>query len=193
MKSRIIATAKTPFRPFKHGAVAVSRQIMLDLLFSEDKAPHNLIISTRGAGTTFLMKHLAQFIHTNDPFEGDRIKHLPRLPGGWLKSRRILYVYSEPELVFLSIKRRSWVHMHAGELGCLTCQFTWGRLRQMLFERAVRKQINQFHAYQSDNIMLLAYDDIWDKVEEISTFFKINDERFVCEFPARRPRKSPLN
>lgn len=33
MKSRIVATAKIPFPPFKHGAVALSRQIMLDRLF----------------------------------------------------------------------------------------------------------------------------------------------------------------
>jgi hypothetical protein len=80
--------------------------------------------------------------------------------------------------------------MHAGELCCLGCQFTWGGLRQRLFERAVQRQIDAFHAYRSDNVMLLAYDDIWSRVDEIATFFGIDDDRFVCEFPPRRPRKS---
>jgi hypothetical protein len=189
-RTRIIATAKTPFRPFRHGAVAITRRILLDQLYSQADVPRDLVISTGGAGTTFLMKHLAQFVQINDAFDRDRIKHLPRLPAGWLESRRVLYVYSEPASVFWSIRRRSWVHMHAGELGCLACQFTWGRLRQRLFERAVQKQIDAFHAYRSDNVMLLAYDDIWTRVEEISDFFSINDRRFVREFPPYRPRKS---
>lgn len=193
LTTRIISTIKIPLRPFRHGAVAITRRILLDRLFSQAEAPRNLVISTGGAGTTFLMKHLAHFVHINDAFDNDRIKHLPRLPAGWLESRRVLYVYTEPEDVFWSIRRRCWVHMHAGELGCLTCQFTLGGLRQKLFERAVRKQIDTFHSYRSENIMLLAYDDIWTRVEEISTFFGIEDERFVREFPARRPRKSRLN
>ena len=91
LKASIIATAKIPFRPLKHGAVAICRQTMLDRLFPQKNAPRNLVISTGGAGTTFLMKHLSQFIQINDSYDQDRMKHLPRLPAGWLEGRRILY------------------------------------------------------------------------------------------------------
>nr|WP_309502596.1 hypothetical protein [uncultured Roseovarius sp.] len=187
---RIIAVVKAPLRPLRHGAVAITRGILLDRLFSRSDIPHNLVISTGGAGTTFLMKHLSRYVQINDFFDRDNLKHLPHLPEGWVENNRILYVYDEPTAVFRSIKRRKFVHKHAGELGCLACQFTWGRLRQKLFERAVRKQIEAFHAYRSDNVMLLAYDDIWNRLEEVSAFFGIDDDRFVREFPPRRPRKS---
>jgi hypothetical protein len=153
-ENRIIATAKIAFR---HRAVAIFRQIMLGRIFARNEGPRDLVISTGRAATTFFfMKHLAKFIQTNNIFGGDGMTHLPRLPIDWLKSLRVLYVYTEPETVFRSIRRRHWLHMHAGELRCLTCQFTWGRLRQTRFECAVRKQIGKFHAYQSDNVMLLA-------------------------------------
>jgi hypothetical protein len=193
MTSRFIETAKAPFRPLRHGAGAIGRRFLLDHLFYGVETPRNLVISTGGAGTTFLIKHLVQFVPVNDPFDGDRVKHLPHLPEGWLENRRILYVYAAPADVFRSIRRRGWVKMHAGELGCLACQFTWGRLRQRLFERAVHKQIDAFHAYRSENVMLLAYDDIWSRVDEIAAFFGIEDERFKAEFPLRRPRKSGRN
>lgn len=80
--------------------------------------------------------------------------------------------------------------MHAGELGCLVCQFTRGDLQRRLFERAVQWQIDTLHAYRSDTVMLLAYDDIWSRVDEIASFFGIEAKRFKAEFPPRRPRKS---
>lgn len=80
--------------------------------------------------------------------------------------------------------------MHAGQLNCLACQFTVGRLRQRLFEQAVNRQIETFRSYRSSQIMLLQYDDIWHQVEEIAAFFGIEDERFVQTFPARRQRAS---
>lgn len=190
MTSSLIKAAKAPFRPFRHGAVAIGRNLLLDRLFSGGEFPCNLVISTGGAGTTFLMKHLARFVVLNDPFDGDRVKHLPRLPAGWLQGRRVLYIHGAPTDVYRSISRRGWVHMHAGELGCLACQFTWGNVRRRLFEHAVQRQIDTFHAYRSDTVMLLAYDDIWSRVDEIAAFFKIEDERFKTEFPPRRPRKS---
>lgn len=99
----IISAAKMPLRPFKHGAVAISRMVLLDYLVPKNDIPPNLVISTGGAGTTFLMKHLSQFLQINDTFDRDRLKHLPRLPTGWLENRRILYVYAKPSEVFLSI------------------------------------------------------------------------------------------
>jgi hypothetical protein len=190
MTSSPIEAVKAPFRPFRHGAVAIGRKLLLDRLFSGGEFPRILVISTGGAGTTFLMKHLARFVPLNDPFDGDRVKHLPRLPAGWLQDRRILYIHGAPADVYRSIRRRGWVHMHAGELGCLACQFTWGDLWRRLFERAVQRQIDTFHAYRSDTVTLLAYDDIWSRVDEIAAFFGIEAARFKAEFPTRRPRKS---
>jgi hypothetical protein len=163
---------------------------MLEQLFSGCDIPRNLVISTGGAGTTFLMKHLAQFVQINDFFDSDRLRHLPRLPPEWLKDRRVLFVFDEPEAVFLSVQRRRFLHKHAGELGSVACQFTFGDLRKKLFERAVRKQIDAFHAHKSDNLMLLNYDDIWARSKEVADFFSIRDERFLSDFPERRPRRS---
>jgi hypothetical protein len=114
MTSSLIEAAKAPFRPFRHGPVTIGRKFLLDRLFSRDEFSRNLVISTGGAGTTFLMKHLARFVPLNDPFDGDRVKHLPRLPTGWLQDRRILYIYGAPADVYRSIRRRGWVYMHAG-------------------------------------------------------------------------------
>lgn len=136
------------------------------------------------------MNHLARFMSINDPFDGDRAKHLPRLPAGWLQDRRVLYIHGAPADVYPSIRRRGWVHMHAGELGCLVCQFTRGDLQRRLFERAVQRQIDTFRAYRSDTVMLLAYDDIWLRMDEIASFFGIEGERFKAEFPPHHPRKS---
>ena len=188
LKNRITATFQTSLRPFRHSTVAISGRIMLDRLFSNADVPRNLVISIGGAWTTFLIKHLLKFVQINDAFDRDRIKLLPRLPAGWLESRRVLFIFSDPEDVFWSIRRRGWLHMHAGELGCLAYQFTLGNLRQKLFERTVRKQIATFHSYGSDNDMLLNYDNIWDQIEEISAFFEIDDERFIRDFPVSRSR-----
>jgi hypothetical protein len=193
MSFYLVENAKVPLRPFWHGAIAVSRCLALDRVFTEHNVPPNLVISTGGAGTTFLMKHLAQFIEINDPFDRDRIKHLPRLPAGWLDDRRILYLYASPEVVFRSIRRRGWLNMHAGELGCVTCQFTWGCLQKRFFEQGVQNQINAFHKYPAESVMCLKYENIWENIEEIANFFSIDDFRFVQDFPKYRPRISEKN
>ncbi|WP_458722317.1 hypothetical protein [Shimia sp. W99] len=190
MSNSIISVVKVPLRPLRHGAVAIARQVMLERLFFRREIPPNLVISTGGAGTTFLMKHLAQFVHINDYFDRDHLKHLPRLPAGWLNDRRVLYLFDEPEAVFRSVRRRQFLHKHAGELGSVACQFTWGGLQQKLFERVVKQQVDSFHSHNSENLMLLSFDDIWARAEDIAEFFAIEDDRFLNEFPPRRPRKS---
>jgi hypothetical protein len=54
----------------------------------------------------------------------------------------------------------------------------------------VQRQINTFHTYRSDCVMLLDYDDRWLRVDEIATFFGIEDDRFLSEFRLQKSERT---
>lgn len=150
----------------------------------------NLVISPGGVGTTFLMRHLSGYIGLNDDYDEDRLKHIPYVPVDFLATKKILFITGSDDAIYSSIQRRGWVSIQGAKLGSLLVPLSAGKLQERAFRAAVRRQIARFRTYPPDRVLIVNYDDIWDNKETIQTFFGIESQQFVTEFPKRRARNS---
>ena len=158
-----------------------------------ETTPKTLVISPGGVASSFLIDYLSSFLTLNDIDDRDDIKHLPRLSAEWLNTKKILYIYGNPDDVYRSISRRGWVDIQGAKLGCVLCQFTRGALQAFLFKKAVKKQIDKFCQYakdQPDHVMAITYGEIWTAAPQIKAFFEIKDDGFLPNFPPRKERNS---
>lgn len=158
-----------------------------------DTTPTTLVISPGGVASSFLIDYLSKFLTLNDIDDRDDIKHLPRLSSEWLSTKKVLYIYGDPDDVYRSIARRGWVDIQGAKLGCVLCQFTFGSLQALMFKKAVQRQIDRFCGYANkrpENVMAISYNDIWAAAPRIKAFFEINDDDFLQNFPPRKERTS---
>lgn len=152
-------------------------------------SPPNLIISPGGVGTTFLIDHCGQFIATNDRDDLDGLKHIPRVPLAADQPPKVVFITGDPEEIYASISRRGWIRDQSSKLGCVICQFSWGAFRKRAFTARVDAQIAEFtQAADRGDVLLIAYDDIWDRAHEIARWLGIEDPAFLTNFPKRRSR-----
>ena len=150
--------------------------------------PDNLVISPGGVGTTILIEHLTNYIAVNCPYDTDGLKHLPKLPARWRKNRKILFVTGDFEDTYNSMKRRGWLFAQSMKLGCVLCQFTDGDRQKEYNRRSVLKQRAAMEQLPDSSVLIIRYEDIWDKLEAIKDFFGIAAPDFVGTFPERQPR-----
>lgn len=168
--------------------VAVVRWLCLD----QAKAGvglDRLIISPGGVATTLLIDHVQRFSRINDRDDADWLKHLPYLPRR-LRGARIVFVTGVPEEIYHSLRRRNYIWIQAAKLGCPLCQFTWGNLQRVLLIRAIKRQIKRFTNVKTSPVLIVDYNEIWDRKIEIATHLCIDTHEFCSNFPPRRERNS---
>lgn len=171
--------------------VAVSRSLRLD----EGKAGiglDRLIISPGGVATTFLIDYVQRFAPTNDRNDADWLKHLPYLPKQ-LRGARIVFVTGSPDEIYCSLFRRNYHTIQGAKLGCLLCQFTWGTFQRALLISAIKRQIKRFRNLTTSPILIVDYDEIWDRKLEIARHLEVDIQSFCRDFPSRRERNSKLD
>ncbi|WP_271438857.1 hypothetical protein [Pontixanthobacter luteolus] len=152
--------------------------------------PPCLIISPGGVGTTFLIDHCARFTSLNHRNDRDGLKHLPRFAGTEEFTRsRIIFVTGKPEDVFASLRRRGWLRDQAAKLGLPRALWLTGRARKAAFIAGVEAQAESFRAAaETGQVLMIDYEQIWDRKAEIARWFGIADPAFLADFPERRGR-----
>lgn len=146
------------------------------------------VISPGGVGTTMLIEHMAKYLRVNRNDDRDHLKHCPRLPGRLPEDLRILFVYGNPDDIVTSIQRRGWLPRHGSKLGSIGSVIALGGARHDALRSAVIRQIDWFKTSTRPHLMLIRYEELWDKSDELAEFLGIADPSFVRDFPARRPR-----
>ncbi len=96
-------------------AQAIGRKLFPIVLYS---SPEVIVCSLGGVGTTFVMRHIRQFSDTNDPFDVDGLKHLPRPPRFLARRPKVVFVSGDARDSMNSIERRGWIPIQAAKLGC---------------------------------------------------------------------------
>ena len=153
--------------------------------------PPNLVISPGGVGTTFVMEHLSRFVLLNSPYDSDGLKHVPAIPEDWFERARVLYIAGDSVAVYASIERRDWTRELASKLGLVRELYAPGSARREALLQAIAAQDRFFRsASEQGKALIVAYDDIWDSVDDMAEWFAITDPAFVTEFPQRKPRAS---
>jgi hypothetical protein len=148
-----------------------------------------LVISPGGAGTTMLLKHLSRFASVQSPHDRDGWKHLPQVPSGI----KVLFLYSEPLASARSLRRRGMLFSQSAKLGCVVCAFLPSILVEKLIQRTMRAQIERYlHAEMKEpgRILCIPYEQLWQRVVDISDFLGLEAKGFVEDFPVRKTRQS---
>lgn len=151
-----------------------------------------LVVSPGGVGTTFLMKYLAGMLDINDPEDADHLKHWHKPPSGQAlaDAPRMLFVTGDPDVIVASIARRGWLRHQSAKLGSFTGTVFSGHLQRKVFRKAVEAQIAAWTACTSDKLLIVAYDELWDRAGDIARHAGLDPETFVASFPPRKERKS---
>lgn len=180
---------KKTFALIRSSGKAILRKVVLPRI--DDKI-ETIIISPGGVATTMLMAHISRFKKTNDLHDHDGLKHLPRPPRELLEGKflPILMITGDPAVVYSSLARRGWVTQQAAKLASVVGVIGTKSLARKAFIRAVIRQRTRWEEAQLSNFMQVNYQEIWDRVDEISAFFDIDKSRFSEGFPPRRQRKS---
>jgi hypothetical protein len=151
-----------------------------------------LVVSPGGVATTALMEYLALFLKINSPHDLDGYKHLPAPPTWFVssKTRVILLTGTETEIVS-SLRRRGFLRIQAIKLGYFLGAVTSGRLQSFLIGKAIRNQyLRWINGAERSRLLVMSYNDIWDRSQDIAKFLEINQELFLKTFPARKTRSA---
>ena len=144
-----------------------------------------LVVSPGGVATTSLIRHLNDYLRVNWSDDSDGLKHLPRPPA---QAPPTLFIHGDPALVRASLSRRGWIDFQAAKLGSPMTVLLHGAARDRAFEGAVARQRRRWEA--APRVLMLGYDEIWDRSAEIADFAGITDPEFLRRFPPRKPRAS---
>jgi hypothetical protein len=148
----------------------------------------NLVISTGGVGTTFLIDYISRFIEVNQRDDSDFLKHMPRLDD--LESdQKIIFLKGDMDDAVNSIVRRGWVRIQASKLGnpfSLVHPAPQDLLRTAMDEQS--KFFLSLAETSPDNVLVIEYNDIWDQAPRIANFLCIEKSDFVKDFPKRKAR-----
>ncbi|MEM6690629.1 MAG: hypothetical protein AAF664_14435 [Planctomycetota bacterium] len=151
-----------------------------------------MVVSPGGVGTTTVMEHISQFCTINDPYDADKLKHLPR-PPKWVvdnASMPVLFVTGDTDDIVRSLKRRGWNRIQAARLASPLGVIAPAEMSDRSLIKSIHQQQNQWERIPSHRFKLIDYNDIWSSAAVLAKHFRIDDERFIRQFPKKRKRKS---
>lgn len=148
-----------------------------------------LVISPGGVASTSVMEHIQKFININDAGDRDGLKHRPKPPSKKSRSIPVLFVSGDTKTIIPSLERRGYLPHQAIRLGCWTYFIVPRRFRIKVLSKAIRQQ-RQRWSDRGAPILVVDFDDIWDRSAAIAELFAISDIRFWDDFPPRKARTS---
>jgi hypothetical protein len=154
-------------------------QIKLDLL----------VCSPGGVATSALMNHLQKYLLVNSPGDSDGLKHLAT-PSKVTNVPKILYLTGELQPAIASLRRRGYLLPHVVKLGgWKSIPFTFfPKLWEARVKKLMSKQLAEFSRISQPSCLVIPYELIWDKTEEIATFVGLDRSDFSSTFPPKRVR-----
>lgn len=139
-----------------------------------------LICSCGGVATTMFIKLVQRFLRTNDPYDQDGLKHLPRPPVSLPSSIRVVYLYGDPVAVVASLFRRGYANVQAHKLGhyfparCNDVAAYAARGRDTLgITRQLRLWLKECGPARSYPVLAIRYRAIWTETERILSFLQL--------------------
>ena len=156
-------------------------QIKLDLL----------VCSPGGVATSALMNHLQKYLLVNSPGDSDGLKHLAT-PSKVTNVPRILYLTGEVQPATASLRRRGYLLPHVVKLGgCRSIPFTFfPSTWEARVAKLMVRQLAEFSQLAKSSCLIIPYEHIWDKTEEIAVFLGLEKSDFCDTFPPKRDRTS---
>ena len=143
-----------------------------------------IVISSGGVASTTLIKYLKLFKKVNNENDEDGYKHLGKFPFLKNSDTKILYIYGDYDKIYNSLKRRKFFKLQMAKLGCPLCLLFRGTLERFFFDRCITKQINNFK--NKENVLILKFENIWKKKNEIKFFLGIDSDDFIKKFPLEK-------
>lgn len=157
-----------------------------------------LVCSFGGAGTTLLLEFLANHRATNDPHDGDGLKHLPVPPVGLNRRIRCIYVFADPILAAVSLFNRGMQHAQSVKL--LRHRHDLSPIPEgMALEAYARAGADRFHfeahfenwhrQHVIHPTLFVRYETLWGNLDAIADFLELQPGT-ITGFPERQERAS---
>ena len=160
--------------------------------FSASHVPEEIegiIVSPGGVASTAIINHLRNFIRVNDPGNQDGLKHLPTVPKDQAIPVPALFISGDREEIVESLSRRDYLPHQAIRLATVGFFLVPVKMRRARFNRALDRQYRSW-VKKYRQLLVLRYEEIWDRKEEIAQHFGIDDPMFFVYFPPKEKRKS---
>lgn len=151
------------------------------------------VVSPGGVATTTMISFFSNYVTVNDPHDRDLLKHInSRHFSDIFKKSKVIYIYGDPQTVFDSLRKRGWLHEQYIKLGGKPKVFYSDKLLKHGFIKLVEEQIDFFNVLRGAHvkILLIHYNEIWEKKLEIKEFLGVEDVKFLSEFPKRKVRNA---
>lgn len=158
---------------------------------------NTLVVSYGGVGTTFLMKHLADYRQLNDFYDEDRLKHRGLPPLRFSELPKCIYVYGDPVKAVLSLFRRGYQMaqsqklQHAGVTrngpiaeGETLDAYARAGIDRFRFEEHFTNWHDRFVLYPT---LFVRYEALFDHVQDIADFLEL-PTKVVEHFPEKKAR-----
>ena len=148
-----------------------------------------IVVSPGGVASTMIINHLSQFITVNDPANQDGLKHRSASPKEQPIGVPALLITGDPQEIVKSLSRRDYLPHQAIRLASMSFFLVPATMRRGRFNRALERQYRSWVGNYS-HLLVIRYEEIWDRKEEIAQHFGIDDPMFLVNFPLKEKRKS---
>jgi len=132
-----------------------------------------------------LMRQVAEYIRINDEGNVDGLKHLEHPP---TNVPAIILVTADPETAVDSLDRRGFLDHQLANFGRPLTLFLSKTAKKNTLKKDILSQKRRFS--QRTNVLVVDYEEIWNRLPEIADFAGISSRKFVENFPPRRARKT---
>jgi hypothetical protein len=158
-----------------------------------------IIVSPGGVATTTLIKHVSQFVRTNDGSDSDGLKHIPRLPESYKDSETpvIFIAASSTEAAIASLRSRGILRIQATKLSphspdLLKVLFVRNRHLDDRVAGMIALQRAQFEEFaRRGRVLVLEREALFESATRIQSFLGIKDDSFSQKFPRDRKLANP--
>lgn len=140
--------------------------------------------SAGGAGTTALINYLSFYKKINDACDHDGIKYRRNLD--LVKWQKQIIILSDPEDIYRSLSRRSYLNLNSLKLGFLNYFIRFEALFLYECRQLQLKWLSEWDSEEST--IIIYYKDLFESADKIQQHLCITDNNFVPHFPKRRKR-----
>ena len=148
---------------------------------------HGLIVSPGGVASTSIMEHVGRFVKINDTGDRDGLKHRPKPSSKLAPDVPVLLIVGDSSRITISLERRGYLPHQAIRLGCWTYFSVPSRFRAARLASAIARQ-RRLWSRRPHATLVLEFDKLWERPDEIAALFGIRDRAFHTDFPQREPR-----
>ena len=158
--------------------------------FYSKKVPNNIdlvVCSIGGTATTYFMQFLSQYLKINDAADRDNLKHSRRYKLN--KAQKVIFIISEPEISYKSLKRRKYLYINCRKLGLISYII---RIKSIFIKEvnSLQRNMNILSKKYPNQYLSINFDDLFDSAQLIKDFTGLKDYEFDKNFPSRKKRLS---